>query len=97
MTKYLSLLALVGLTACATHEGFIYEVTDSSPEEVRIQVHKNSSNMSPDKVAKRDAHMLSLARRACRGHGKGEARFKREYTYTGGLYYSWLVKVYDCA
>lgn len=95
--KYIGILALTGLAACSvSYDQFLYEVTEKSAEEVRIQTHQGMLSMEPDEVRKGLAHMEAKAAAVCQEFGRGRAVYRSERTYTTGAYYSWVERAYSC-
>ena len=95
--RLLAGIALAGLAACSTtYDDFIYEVTQRSEDEVRIQTHKGALNMEANQVTSMFAHMDSLATNECKAFGKSGAKFKGDRRYTTGAYYAWLERIYTC-
>ena len=90
-------IATLALTACtATYDKFIYEVTESSAKEVRVQTHAGMQRMEPEEVQRGFAHMQQLATAECGKYGKSKAVFIGKREYTTGPYYSWLEHKYSC-
>lgn len=95
--RLLAGIALAGLAACSTtYDDFIYEVTQRSADEVRIQTHKGAFNMESSQVTAMIAHMNSMAADECRAFGKSGAKYKGDRRYTTGAYYSWVERIYTC-
>ena len=95
--RYFAVCAVIAVSACTvTYDRFLYEVTQSSHEEVRIQTHKGALNMEADQVTKMFAHMDGLASKECSAFGKTTAIYKGKRTYTTGAYYAWLERIYAC-
>lgn len=97
MRKISLLMATLVIAGCAAkYDNFIYEVTRSDFEEVRVQTHKGALNMAPEEVSKLHTHMQNLADAECVKHGGRAAKYKTQRQYTTGAYYSWVEKIYTC-
>jgi hypothetical protein len=86
------IVVLAGLAACASPESMYYEVAQSSSHATVIRANIGNMDRQSKEIGLMRVQMDAMAIKEC----VGDMALANERISTGGPYYTWLERTYDC-